>query len=324
MKTSPTTTKQPLVSVIIPAFNAGKLITETLISIKNQSYQNIEIIVVDDGSTDNTRNTVESFDPNIKYIYQDNSGGCSSPRNNGFKHSKGDFVHFFDADDLMLTTNIENKVNYLLKHPDIGFVCSNFANFRLENNTKILEKEHFSTCPILTKLFTHKEPTLSIRLRGTEARRIMLQESFSNAGSVMFPREVFSTIGKFDEALTSSEDFDINYRTLLEFDCGIINELGFYRRLHGENMTANPVKMYENGIRSAQKLVTLEQSAENRRHLQNRIIIRLSGLARFYRGKNNIKSLGYSTKSIQYIKGHNKQTLSLLIRNIAAALLRRA
>ena len=99
-----------LVSIIIPAYNAADFIEETLASVIGQSYENIELIVVDDGSNDNTRAVVESFGNKVTYIYQSNSGGCSSPRNNGFRHSRGDFLRFFDADDLMLPNNIKEKV----------------------------------------------------------------------------------------------------------------------------------------------------------------------------------------------------------------------
>lgn len=314
----------PLVSVVIPAYNAGSFITATLDSIVNQTYPNLEIIVVDDGSTDNTRAVVESYSSNIQYIYQNNSGGCSSPRNHGFKYAKGELIHFFDADDLMSITNIQEKVEYILNHPDIGFVCSDFSNFRARNDTKNTEPSHFSTCSILSSKLLNLTSENSILISGSDARKIMLQESFSNAGSVMFPRDVFEKVGGFDEALTSSEDFDINYRTLLNFDCGIINSIGFYRRLHEDNMTANPVKMYTNGILSTKKLLKLETHEDNQRMLKKRIIVRLMGLARYYRSTHSLKSLSYSIKSLRYIQAFNTQTYNQLLRNVIAAILRRS
>lgn len=89
----------PLVSVIIPAYNAEKFIAETIESIIAQTYPNIEIIIVDDGSTDQTSRIVHGYQPRVRYYYQRNSGGSSIPRNTGIAHSLGDYLCFNDADD---------------------------------------------------------------------------------------------------------------------------------------------------------------------------------------------------------------------------------
>ena len=310
-----------LVSVIVPAFNAADFIKETLVSVLNQSYENIELIVVDDGSNDNTRAIVESFGNKVQYIYQANSGGCSSPRNNGFRHSRGDFLHFFDADDLMLPNNIQEKVAYLLSHPDAGMACSDYSNFRVVAGKMELTPSHFSTCPILMSKLQTMPSGASLCLTGNEASEIILQENYTISGSIMFPRYVFENVGTYDENLTSSEDFDIHYRTLLRYNCGIINSTGFYRRLHDSNMTGNPLKMYNNGIRSAEKLLSLEASPKKRRLLQQRIITRLFGLSRLYRGANSFLSLRYSLRSLIYIQAFDRKNWSHFFRNTIAALI---
>jgi glycosyltransferase involved in cell wall biosynthesis len=311
-----------LVSVIIPAFNAADFIGETLSSVLSQSYKNIELIVVDDGSNDNTRTVVESFGNKIKYIYQANSGGCSSPRNNGFRHSSGKFLHFFDADDLMLPNNIEEKVAYLLNHPDVGMVCSDYRNFRANNQQIELEPSHFSTCPIIMSMFRANPTSNSLHLTGDQASEIILRENYTISGSVMFPRDVFEEVGTYDEALTSSEDFDIHYRTLLSHDCGIIKNTGFHRRLHNANMTSNPIKMFTNGIRSAEKLLSLETSITKKRLLQKRILRRLFGLSRHYRGTDSFLSLRYSLKALIHISAFDKMFWSRFLRNTIAAAIR--
>ena len=91
----------------------------------------------------------------------------------------------------------------------------------------------------------------------------------------------------------------------------------------GPLIDTDAVKMYENGIRSAQKLISLEASPWNKRLLQHRIINRLLGLARYYRGKNTLKSINYSIRTLQYFNGLNRKTTSQLIRNVVAALLQR-
>src|SRR3989344_6055415 len=108
---------KPLVSVIIPAYNAVFLILETINSVLNQTYDNLEIIVVDDGSTDNTkevlRNLIET--ERIKYFYQKNSGQASA-RIRGFGESKGVYISFIDSDDLIVSNKIEVQVDYMEKN----------------------------------------------------------------------------------------------------------------------------------------------------------------------------------------------------------------
>ncbi len=105
-----------LVSIIIPAYNASKYIVETVEAALNQTHKNIEILVVNDGSKDNTAEVVkqlETTDSRLKLIDQKN-GGVSSARNHGFKLSKGSFLAFLDADDVWLPNNIELKLQKLL------------------------------------------------------------------------------------------------------------------------------------------------------------------------------------------------------------------
>jgi len=103
----------PLVSVIITTYNRADLIAEAIRSVLDQTYQNFEIIVVDDGSTDNTKEVVRKFDDNrIKYIYTANWGGPARPRNIGIKRARGEYMAFLDADDYWK----ENKLEIQLKH----------------------------------------------------------------------------------------------------------------------------------------------------------------------------------------------------------------
>src|SRR5215831_15925290 len=104
----------PLVSVIVPAYNYGSLIGETLDSLRNQTYNNWECWVIDDGSTDNTSEVVRVYcksDPRIKYLPQMNSGP-SVARNNGIRHSRGSYLQFLDADDLLEKRKIEHHVRF--------------------------------------------------------------------------------------------------------------------------------------------------------------------------------------------------------------------
>ena len=103
----------PLVSVIIPAYNASRYIVSTIQSVLNQSYRYLELIIIDDGSKDNTAELVKTFtDERIQYFYQLNQG-VSVARNTGISKAKGDFIAFLDADDIWRSENLEVKLNYL-------------------------------------------------------------------------------------------------------------------------------------------------------------------------------------------------------------------
>ncbi len=120
---------QPKVSIIIPTYNAAGFLKETLLSINEQDESNYEIIIVDDGSTDNTADIVKSLNyPKIKYIHQPNSG-VSSARNKGFKNANGNFVVFFDADDKMSNNFLSSRLGVLNKYHELDYVSGPVKKF---------------------------------------------------------------------------------------------------------------------------------------------------------------------------------------------------
>lgn len=128
--------KTNLVSVIIPAFNAAPFIAETIKSINGQTYSNWEIIVIDDGSTDATNSICTQFNNlGMKVIRQKNAG-VAIARNNGLMSAKGDFVVFFDADDLMTPDFLLTRVEALQNEPEIGFVGGLVETFPLSVKTR--------------------------------------------------------------------------------------------------------------------------------------------------------------------------------------------
>lgn len=114
----------PLVSVVIPSYNRAKYIAETIESVLDQTYRNIEVIVIDDGSTDNTGEVVSQYLPRIKYIRQANAERGAS-RNHGLSISKGEYIAFLDSDDVWLPTKVEHDLRIFSSSPRIGLVCSN-------------------------------------------------------------------------------------------------------------------------------------------------------------------------------------------------------
>ena len=151
---------EPLVSIIIPAYNADRFISETIDSILKQTYDSWELIIVNDGSTDKTKEIIGKYissDSRIRIINQSNKG-VSIARNTGIENAQGQFIALLDADDLWLEDNLKEKVNLLLSNakPDFVFSDKNRADEKMQN---ILGTSVGSDCNILEDyLLWNKEP----------------------------------------------------------------------------------------------------------------------------------------------------------------------
>lgn len=193
----------PLVSIVVPTYNRGSRIADTLDSILSQTYENIEIWVIDDGSNDNTEEVVTDYilknscEGKLFYIKQLNSG-ASAARNNGLRHCKGHFVIFFDSDDFMLPDRVEKQVmRTLIDQTD---ACS--AGFEVRcNGRKIKDMQNYrwydmSDLDSFFAFYSHGRGILG----GTQAW--------------MFSRKIIRAIGGYDERLIKNEDLDLTFRVL--------------------------------------------------------------------------------------------------------------
>lgn len=118
----------PLVSVVIPTYNSAQYIPEAVDSILSQTFKDFEIIVVDDGSTDNTEEVVTRIKSDkVRYFKQPNSGGPSKPRNVGVELARGNFISLCDSDDVIFPNKLAEAVDFFLQHPHLGFVFANMV-----------------------------------------------------------------------------------------------------------------------------------------------------------------------------------------------------
>lgn len=255
---------QPLVTVIIPAFNAAEYLKDTLQSVENQTYQNLQIIVVDDGSTDDTARIVQSYSPQVTYIHQPNSGGCAAPRNCGLHHAQGELVTFFDADDIMLPDKIESQVEDLLSQSSAVMSICNYRNFVSFKKCP----DHFSTCQTLQNYMAGKQV---IRISGELCRSILLEENFGSACSPLFKTSVVRDLQGFNESLFACEDFHLIYRAAMHGDIVITSKVGFERRLHDTNMSNDNERMLRNLIASRHDLSLNETNTALQHHLKHRV-----------------------------------------------------
>jgi len=129
----------PLISVIIPAYNCSRLIPNAIESVLGQTYNNLECIVVDDGSVDNTAEIILNYKDKIKYIYQ-NNGGVSKARNTGIKNSIGEYIAFLDADDVWNKNKLEIQMKVINDCKNINMIFSSFKNTK---NNKVVENKSY-------------------------------------------------------------------------------------------------------------------------------------------------------------------------------------
>ena len=193
--------REPLVSIIIPTWNRANIVKECIDSVFSQSYHNYEVIVIDDGSTDNTENIIkESYsDIRLKYFWQTNSGLPSKARNKGISMSKGEYIAFLDSDDLWEPKKLETQIKLLLEKPQILATSTNVTFFPRELKRSQVSKDRYVTF-----------------------KEILLNNYITNS-SVIIRRKVIDFIGLLDEAseLKAVEDFDYWLRILHNQDRSI-------------------------------------------------------------------------------------------------------
>ena len=197
---SSSTDPQTRISIIVPTYNYGHFIGQTLESVQAQTYQNWECIVVDDGSTDQTREVVARYaaqDHRIKYLYQETQKQAAA-KNHGIQNSMGTYLQFLDADDLIETKKLERQVEYLEQHPEIDIVYGNVRFFRTENLSERLYSWWGEDGPWMPEISGRGKGVLMALVR----RNIMV------INAPLIRRRVVDTVGLFDERLPPAEDWD--------------------------------------------------------------------------------------------------------------------
>jgi glycosyltransferase involved in cell wall biosynthesis len=176
----------PNVSVIIPTHNRRDFVREAIASVLAQTYQDFELIVVDDGSTDDTSEIVREF-PGIRYIVQENRG-VSAARNRGVSHSSGGMLAFLDSDDLWQPRKLEAQIGFFAARPEAR-ICQT-EEIWLRNGVRVNPRNK------------HKKPTGDIFARS-------LHLCLVSPSAVMMRRELFECMGGFDESLPACEDYEL-------------------------------------------------------------------------------------------------------------------
>lgn len=211
----------PLVSIIIPCYNQAQFLTESIESVLNQSCQNFEIIVVDDGSTDQTSAVAARY-REVRCLRQKNYG-LSAARNAGLQASRGSFVIFLDADDRLLPDAIETGLKKLDEFPECAFTYGHAKSIAADGSPiasrqrPCVEKDHYL--------------------------HLLRDNYIYNPAMVMYRRAVFDSIGGFDPAVNPAADYDLYLRIARKFRIRCHDKAVVEYRQHGANMSGNAALM---------------------------------------------------------------------------------
>jgi glycosyltransferase involved in cell wall biosynthesis len=233
----------PLVSVIIPTYNCGEYICTAVESALAQTYHPVEIVVMDDGSTDDTRKRLSAYGGRIKYIYQANQG-VSAARNIAIAAAEGDVIALLDADDLCAPRRVERQMSLLTAHPNVGFVACRAPNMDLEGR---LTGKDYSRHAVFAE---HEDVVIE---RKTALLRY-LETGFFLPTTCLIRKSVFHAAGGYDESLPVTQDLDLMLRVLLICDMGYVNEpLYLYRRGRAAALSATRRKTCAESIQVLEK-----------------------------------------------------------------------
>lgn len=218
--------KKVRVSVIIPAYNCDRYITQAIDSVLNQTYQNWEIIVVDDGSTDNTRQVLSPYLDLIKYVYQDNQGAAAA-RNHACKLAQGEFLAFLDSDDFFLPEKLEKQVAYLDADPTLGMVQTGWL---------IVDDKGRDIHPVMP---WQRSPKLDLET--------FVIYKIVRPSAMMLRREWWERVGGFDSRFPPAEDLDFALRLALN-GCKAtwLEEILIGYRQHDANLMSSGYKLMKN------------------------------------------------------------------------------
>ena len=238
------TTESGRVSIIIACYNQAHFLHEAIESALHQSYANREIIVVDDGSTDNT-SEISSRYPGLRYIYQENAGP-SAARNAGVKTSRGDYLVFLDADDRLLRDALKLGVESLRQHPDCGFVWG-FSRLILADGSL---------------LGAPAQPCIN----GDHFLEMLRRNYIWCPASVTYRRNIFEGVGGFNESLGRGEDYDLFLRVTRDYPIFCHKQYVADYRLHGSTRSADSELMLRDMLTALEAQAAFVKGSD--RHLE--------------------------------------------------------
>lgn len=223
----------PTVSVIIPIYNSASTILKTIDSVRQQTYSDFEIIVINDGSTDQTLEILATIqDPRLKVFSYEN-GGVASARNRGIAQSIGTFLSFLDADDSWSPDKLELQLAMLQSHPEAA-VAYSWTRFMNEINATF-------------------QDDVSIYFTGNVLPPLLLRNFIASGSNILVKREAVARVGGFDSEMTPAEDWDFYLRLAATYSFVVVPKIQiFYRQTQG-NASSKVIAMGRAALRVIEK-----------------------------------------------------------------------
>jgi Glycosyl transferase family 2 len=239
----------PLISVVVPTYNRGRLLLETIHSVLAQSYRDYELIVVDDGSEDETESLLAPYRSRLRLVRQANAG-VASARNLGWRHSQGQLICFLDSDDLWLPRKLEKQVAFAQAHPQYGLIATEIAPFDADGPRP--ERCRRNMYPI----------------RNGYVLEQLLFSNWLQTSTVMIRREALERAGGFDEDVGSfGEDWLLWMKIAAQYPVYFLPEPLVAYRVHAESLTLHqPQAQFESLMQILERLAELPQF-EGKQHL---------------------------------------------------------
>jgi glycosyltransferase involved in cell wall biosynthesis len=313
-----------MISIIIPVYNRAHFIVECLESVFAQTYKDYEVIVVDDGSTDNLTDVLSPYIDRIRYIYKAN-GGVSSARNEGIRAAKGDYIAWLDSDDQWLPFKLELQMAVFANLPaDIGFIFSDFScmdvnskNFYFSyireyydilDHYNLIYDQMFHNRILVKHFFPARDKSQEeAYLYWGSLKSTMIYGPMFLPSSIIITKKCLDSIGLFNEHYRSVEDYDFHARAAKLYDIAYVNlPTLVYRRFHADQLSTQ-----EKAIEKHKNLldIAIELGIKDREYyMQHRSLVnRVVGKCSYALGVEYFKKKFYSRALDSFLKsiGYN-------------------
>jgi glycosyltransferase involved in cell wall biosynthesis len=233
------------VSVIITAYNYGHMLAESIDSVLSQDYADLELIVVDDGSTDGTTEVARGVDsPVFRYIRQDHAG-VAAARNTGIAAATGELVAFQDADDIWAPNTLALRVRAMESHPELGLI---FGDAAVERDGETVFPSFLGQRKALAELNAVRGRD-GVWVIADNALSALLKERFIPIPTVTIPRRRFDEVGLWDSSAEGVEDYEFYLRLSRRFALGYIDRVLVTCRIHGANVSCDVISQNERRIK---------------------------------------------------------------------------
>jgi glycosyltransferase involved in cell wall biosynthesis len=259
----------PLVSVVVPAYNCAEFIDETLESVYYQMYTQWELIVVDDGSTDETKARLTRHEQKIQYHYQRNQGTAAA-RNAGVRRARGDLIAFLDNDDIWFPEKLKLQVEAMEGFPECGLVFTDGQTF-----TSSGVRKHSILSTRLDKWINQHVTADPQLVMGWLDRELFLANEISSASGVMVRKECLTNVGGFDERIPIADDYDLWLRIAQRYPILLIRS-PLYRWRWRDDSQSGPIGGRQHRWTEASTVVLEKHRLEAPREMRAMVRARLS------------------------------------------------